>query len=40
MSPDEADDLPDQMWAAMVRHMQAEADSINRANAKLKSVGK
>jgi len=32
MKPDEADGLPDVMWDAMVRHMQAEAAAIEKAN--------
>ena len=34
MTPAEVDDLADDMWAAMVGHMQAEAAAIRRATAK------
>jgi len=35
MSPDQIDDLPDEMWAAMVRRMQAEAAAIQKTTAQL-----
>lgn len=35
MTPDAAENLGDEMWAAMVRHMQAEARAIEAANAKI-----
>jgi hypothetical protein len=34
--PDDIDRLSDEMFAAMVRQMQAEADAIRTANAKLR----
>jgi hypothetical protein len=36
MSPAEVDELPDEVWAGMVRHMQKEADAIRAVNAKNK----
>jgi hypothetical protein len=35
MSPAEVDDLPDEMWAAMVRRMVVEADALKANQAKL-----
>jgi hypothetical protein len=35
MSPTEVDNLPDATWDAMVRRMQAEAEAIRKANAKI-----
>jgi hypothetical protein len=34
MSPTEADELSDELWDGMVRHMQAEAAAIRAHNAK------
>lgn len=35
MKPAEVDELPDEMWDGMVRHMQKEAEAIRKANAKI-----
>jgi hypothetical protein len=36
MSPADVDELPDEMWAAMVRFMQREAAAIEAEHARLK----
>jgi hypothetical protein len=36
MTPLEVDELADEMFAAMVRHMQLEAEAINKQAAKTK----
>jgi hypothetical protein len=35
MKPSEVDELDDEMWAGMVRHMETEARAIKAANAKI-----